>query len=67
MLAQLTTALNSAVAAFVIACATPKPNYSIDGQSVSYGDYLRMLTEAIKATLDLITMIDPVESRSVIL
>lgn len=29
--------------------ASPKPNYDIDGQKISWGDYLKQLTEAAKA------------------
>lgn len=65
--AQLQTALESLVSAYVTACASPKPTYSIDGQSVSWGDYLRMLVEGMKETATLLGTFDPVESRSVIL
>jgi hypothetical protein len=49
------------------AVANPKPNYSIDGQSVSYSDYLKMLQEAMKAALELVQMVEPFELRSTIL
>lgn len=57
--AQLTTAMQSLITAYVAACAAPKPSYSVDGQSISYGDYLRMLTEAIKSTNELLLAFDP--------
>lgn len=65
--ANLQTALESLVTTYLTACANPKPTYSIDGQSVSWGDYLRMLVEGMKETANLLGMFDPVESRSVIL
>ena len=65
--AQLQTALDSLAAAYATACASPKPTYSIDGQSVSWGEYLKMLSEGIKATAELLGTFDPVELRSVIL
>lgn len=64
---ELATALESLVTAFKQACVNPKPNYSLDGQSVSWGEYLRMLSEAIKTTAELLTTFDPVEMRSSIL
>lgn len=65
--AQLQTALESTVTALVTAAANPKPNYSIDGQSVSWGEYLKMLIDGIKAIAELLGIFDPVEHRSVIL
>lgn len=64
---ELQTAVESLATAYKAACANPLPNYSIDGQSVSHGEYLKMLSEAIKATQELIAMFDPVELRSVIM
>lgn len=65
--AQLRTALESMTTALVAAAANPKPNYSVDGQSVSWGEYLKMLQEGIKSTAELISYFDPVEERSIIL
>ena len=67
VVATLKTAYESLVTAFATAAVNPKPNYSIDGQSVSHGEYLKMLIEGIKATLELLGSLDPVELRSVIL
>jgi hypothetical protein len=63
----LQTALNSLVTAYQTACVAPKPNYSIDGQSVSWGEYLKMLSEGIKETAALLGTFDPVEAQSIIL
>lgn len=49
---NLITALNDAI-------ASPKPTYSIDGQSISWGEYYRMLSEQIKVVNELINMEDP--------
>ena len=65
--AALQTALESMVMALATAAANPKPNYSVDGQSVSWGEYIRMLQEGIKTTTELLAYFDPVEERSIIL
>jgi hypothetical protein len=59
--------MESLVTAYADACAKPKPNYSLDGQSVSWGEYLKMLTDGIDATAKLIGTFSPVESRSIML
>jgi hypothetical protein len=61
---ELQTALESLVTAYKTACARPKPNYSIDGQSVSWGEYLRMLQDGIKSVAELLGTFDPVELHS---
>ena len=40
---DLTTARDNLAARIKDLTAQPKPNYSIDGQTVSWGDYLRQL------------------------
>lgn len=52
-------ALALLVTAYKAACANPKPNYSIGGQSVSHADYLRSLSDSIKATGELQGILDP--------
>jgi hypothetical protein len=64
---ELQTILESLVTALGTAASNPKPTYSIDGQSVSWGEYLRMLLDGIKAVAEVLGTFDPVESRSVIL
>ncbi len=39
--------------------ASPKPTYSIDGQSVSWGDYYRMLSDQIEAVKTQIIQAEP--------
>lgn len=48
-LTNLQTARSNLISALATATASPKPNYSINGQSVSWADYLRMLREEIAA------------------
>ena len=37
------------ITALKTASANPKPNYSVDGQSVSWGDYFKMLNDQLTA------------------
>ena len=64
---ELKAAINTLFDKFVLAVASPKPSYSLDGQSVQHNDYLKMLLEGIKTALELLQMIEPFEHRSVIL
>lgn len=42
----------------------PKPNYDIDGQSVSWEDYLKMLQTSLDAvTARIITLLPPVDAE----
>lgn len=41
---SLDTAISNIAALIVEITANPKPNYSVDGQLVSWGDYLDTLT-----------------------
>lgn len=45
---DLTTARDNLAARIKDLTAQPKPNYSIDGQTVSWGDYLRQLLASQK-------------------
>jgi hypothetical protein len=64
---ELQTVLESLVSALAAAAANPKPSYSIDGQSVSWGEYLKMLQDGIKTVSELMTSFNPVELRSQVL
>lgn len=45
--------------------AAPKPNYSVDGQSVKWGDYLSQLLAAEKQLAEAVTREDgPFEERT---
>jgi hypothetical protein len=44
---QVATIKSQALARIAEITAAPKPSYSIDGQSVSWGDYLRQLQETV--------------------
>ena len=53
-LSNLQTSLSNLTAALATATASPKPSYSIDGQSVSHESYLAMLVTQIKALTELV-------------
>lgn len=61
---QLTTARETLVARLVEFAANPKPNYTIEGQTVSYGDYLKMLIDGVREISGLISVVAPYELRS---
>ena len=44
---QIATIKTQTLALIAQITATPKPSYSIDGQSVSWGEYLRQLQETV--------------------
>lgn len=46
---DLETIKSNLITALKTASANPKPNYSIDGQSVSWADYIKMLNDQITA------------------
>ncbi|MCX7425366.1 MAG: hypothetical protein NTW96_07035 [Planctomycetia bacterium] len=46
-LEQLQTIRSQALAILADVTANPKPSYSLDGQTVSWGDYLAKLRETI--------------------
>jgi hypothetical protein len=64
---QLKAAIVDLFTAFAAALTNPKPTYSLDGQSVSHGEYLKMLIDAVKGALEILQMIEPFEHRSMIL
>jgi hypothetical protein len=41
---DINSAIDNLAAAIKAATIEPKPNYTVDGQSVSWGDYLHILT-----------------------
>lgn len=63
------TALKDAIYAAVIKLAAfltnPKPTYSVEGQSFSWGEYLKALIDGIKASMEILMMLEPVEMRMV--
>lgn len=44
---NLTTAANNIAATLASISASPKPTYSVDGQTVSWSEYFQMLTMQI--------------------
>lgn len=68
-IAQLKTARGTLVTALVTATASPKPSYSVDGQSVSHDQYRDSLIRQIKELDELINLVEgPIEviSRGVV-
>lgn len=47
-LADLQTALDNLDARIAEVTSRPRPNYSVEGQSYAYADYLRMLLDSRK-------------------
>lgn len=58
---DLKTARDNLATAYKNATSSPKPNYSVDGQSVSWADYLRMLAEQLTAVNEAIASGEPFE------
>jgi len=55
---SLDTAINNISAVIAQITADPKPNYSIDGQLVSWGDYLDTLTTKLASLIRTRQMLD---------
>jgi hypothetical protein len=50
-LADIETAIDNISAIIVEITANPKPNYTVDGQTVNWGDYLDTLTTKLQSLL----------------
>ena len=62
---DLETALTNIRALIKEITAAPKPNYSVDGQSVKWGDYLTQLLKAERQLVDAVQSEDgPFEERT---
>ena len=48
---DIDSAINNLAAAIKEATVNPKPNYTVDGQSVSWSDYLQNLTTRMETLL----------------
>lgn len=65
-LQNLATAKSNLISTLASITANPQPSYSLDGESVSWADYQRMLTDQIKAINELIAIEgSPYELRTV--
>lgn len=53
-----------ALATLASITAEPKPSYAIDGQSVSWGEYLRQLRETVAWCERQLAVAEPFEERS---
>lgn len=63
-LENLQTIRTNLIAALLTESASPKPNYSIDGQSMSWNDYRISLLSQIRTLDELIGAEDPFEISS---
>lgn len=62
---NLTTAKENLAAKLAELTASPKPSYSIEGQSISWGEYYSMLTAQMKAINELLNQeATPLEVRT---
>jgi hypothetical protein len=64
-LENLTTTRDQIAANLVEITADPKPNYSIDGQTVSWADLFRTYTEQLAALNKTLAAADPFELESI--
>jgi hypothetical protein len=63
---NISQAISNVAANLAAMTANPRPNYSIDGQSVSWADLYRMYTDQMMKLLEIQQALDgPFESRSV--
>jgi hypothetical protein len=58
---NLVTIRDNIAASLATASASPKPNYTIEGQTVSYADYFAMLMAQLKAANQAIAAGTPFE------
>lgn len=47
------------------ATVNPKPSYTVDGQSVQWNEYLKMLMDGLKQLAELAAIANPFEIRTV--
>lgn len=66
VLATLKTSREQLLTALLAATLKPSPNYTIEGQSVSFKDYLQMLIDGIKEINGLILLFEPYQITSVV-
>ena len=64
-LAQVQTIKTQTLANIVSITASPKPSYSIDGQSISWGEYLKQLQDTVAWCDSQLAGEDPFEIQSV--
>ena len=66
VLATLKTSREQLLTALLAATLNPSPNYTIEGQTVSFKDYLQMLIDGIKEINGLILLFEPYQITSVV-
>lgn len=66
VLATLKTSREQLLTALLAATLNPSPNYTIEGQTVGFKDYLQMLIDGIKEINGLILLFEPYQITSVV-
>ena len=61
IIAKMQAAITAILDAIVAACTSPKPTYTVEGQSFSWDSYLRMLTDGLKQLIDFLIAFQPFE------
>ena len=61
---QIATIKTQTLANIVAITANPKPNYNIDGQSISWGDYLKQLQDTVAWCDTQLNAAEPFEEKS---
>lgn len=64
---QLDTAFSSLMSQLLVICANYKPSYSVEGQSVTFGNFLKDILQGLKDILEFRAMLDPAETRTVMI
>jgi len=65
VIVALKNALYVAITNLATYIQNPKPSYTIEGQSVQWGEYLKMQLDGIKTALEVLNMFDVVEMRMI--
>jgi len=60
---KATSTLNNALARLEEILASPKPSYTIEGQSVSWTEYQKMLVDIISGSTDTINKLKQLQSQ----
>jgi hypothetical protein len=66
LIATLSTARDNFALKLLDISTNPKPNYSIEGQSVSHAEFLKVITDGLKAVQELLNTFDPYYKESVV-
>jgi hypothetical protein len=58
---QINTAISNLMAAIIAYTANPKPTYILDGQEFDWGEFMKMLTDGLKALITIRQMFGTVK------